>query len=147
VLGDYLRWDKSVTINLKNVAHSRTQENMFHTYILVGGAATLFHYLVVVGLVEIVAFPAGLAAMLGAFAGACVAYLGNRRFTFTESTQSHSYALPRFFLVAAVGALLNGLVVWLGSTMFDLHYFASQLMATLLLLFLTFTFNRLWTFQ
>ena len=140
-------WDKLVTINLNSVAHSSAQENMFYTYILVGGVATLFHYLVVIGLVEIVAFPPSLAAMIGAFAGACVAYVGNRRFTFTESVQSHRYALPRFFLVATLGALLNGLVVWLGSVMFDIHYFASQLMATLLVLFLTFTFNRLWTFQ
>jgi putative flippase GtrA len=85
--------------------------------------------------------------MIGAVVGAIVAYAGNRRFTFPESMQSHQVALPRFLLLAALGSLMNGVVIWLGSDIGGLHYFLSQILATGLTLFVTFKLNRLWTFR
>jgi putative flippase GtrA len=98
-------------------------------------------------MVEVLHCAPTLATMIGAVVGAIVAYAGNRRFSFTESMQSHQTAFPRFLLLAAVGALMNGGIIWLGSDVGGLHYFLSQLLATALTLFVTFKLNRLWTFQ
>ena len=118
----------------------------FVRYSLTGGMATAVHYGVLLILVEVVHIAAGWAAALGAIAGAAVAYLGNRRFTFTGSVARHRQALPRFLTVAALGAAVSGLVVWLGSTALGVHYLAAQVVATILVLVLTYRLNRAWSF-
>ena len=90
----------------------------FVRYTLTGGVATG----VLLVLVEAVHVVAGWAAASGAVAGSAVAYVGNRRFTFTGSGAPHRQALPRFLIVAALGAAMCGLVVWLGSTVLGVHY-------------------------
>ncbi len=87
-----------------------------------------------------------LPAMLGALCGALVAYLGNHQFTFS-STARHRTALPRFLLIATIGAMLNGVIVWVGTTVLAWHYLLAQIAATVLVLFLTYELNRKWTFQ
>jgi len=118
----------------------------FARYTLAGGVATAVHYAVLLALVELLDLPPALAAAIGALCGAAVAYLGNRRFTFTETTVAHGRALPRFLLVAVVGAGLNGLIVWFGNSVLGWHYLLAQALATLLVLFLTYRLNRHWTF-
>ncbi len=118
----------------------------FARYTLTGGIATAVHYGVLLGLVEAGHIAAGWAAAVGAAAGALVAYLGNRRFVFAGSGASHRQALPRFLTVAALGAAVSGLVVWLGSTALGVHYLAAQVVATVLVLVLTYRLNRAWSF-
>ena len=76
--------------------------------------------------------------------GAQLAYFGNRRFTF-----SHKGGLGiswiRFQAVALAGALL-GMALVAGAVYAGLHYLLAQLMATALILLLTFLVNRNWTF-
>ncbi len=118
----------------------------FARYTLAGGIATAVHYAVLLALVEVVHLPPALGAGLGALCGAAVAYVGNRRFTFSDTTAGHSRAVPRFLLVALVGAGLNGLIVWVGNNVLGWHYLLAQALATLLVLFLTYRLNRHWTF-
>lgn len=118
----------------------------FARYTLAGGIATAVHYAVLLALVEVLHLPPAPAAAIGALCGAAVAYVGNRRFTFTDTTAAHSRALPRFLLVAVVGAALNGLIVWVGNNVLGWHYLFAQALATLLVLFLTYRLNRHWTF-
>lgn len=120
---------------------------MFHRYVLVGGIATGFHYLILLGLVELGHVAPAIAAGTGAALGALVAYAGNRRFTFSGCTQPHRVTLPRFLLLAALGAAMNGGIVWAGSEIAGWHYLASQILATLFTLIVTYTFNRFWTFR
>lgn len=120
---------------------------MFHRYVLVGAVATGFHYLTLLGLVELGHVEPAIAAGTGAAIGALVAYAGNRRFTFSGCTPPHRVALPRFLLLAALGAVMNGGIVWAGSEIVGWHYLASQIVATLLTLVVTYTFNRFWTFR
>lgn len=118
----------------------------FARYTFTGGAATAVHFGVLLLLVEAVHVAAGWAAAIGAVAGAAMAYLGNRRFVFAESRTSHRHALPRFLTVAALGAALSGLVVWLGGAALGVHYLAAQVVATALVLVLTYRLNRAWSF-
>lgn len=118
----------------------------FGRYTLIGGAATAVHYAVLLILVEAAHLAAGWAAAIGATAGAIVAYLGNRRLTFTGSRARHRQALPRFFAVAALGATVSGFMVWLASAALGLHYFVAQVLATVVVLLMTYRLNRAWSF-
>ena len=117
----------------------------FTRYGAVGAVATAAHYLLLVLCVEVLQWPAWWASGVGAVAGAQVAYLGNRRFTFARGA-SVRVSWPRFQLVALAGALLGmavvALAVWAG-----LHYLLAQCIATGLSLLLTFAINRWWTFR
>lgn len=115
-------------------------------YSLIGGMATFVHYLVLVTLVERAAANAALSTVVGASCGALAAYAGNRRFTFF-SHAPHRRALPRFVLVAAAGAIVNGGVVWIGTELLRLHYLVPQVTATALVLLAGYVLNRSWSFR
>jgi len=115
------------------------------TYTLIGGLATAVHYLVLIALVELADVGPGLAAATGATCGALAAYAGNHRITFA-SDAAHGRALPRFLLVAALGAITSAALVFAGTEWFGLHYLLPQIAATFLVLFAGFTINRRWTF-
>ena len=117
----------------------------FLWYIVAGGFATAVHYAVLIALVELHDFSAAPSAALGTLCGAGVAYLLNRCITFAGSGARHVQALPRFLAIALLGALLNGLLVWLGQQL-GWHYLLAQALATVLVMGLTFRLNRLWTF-
>lgn len=103
------------------------------------------HYVVLIALVEVFAVNPAMAAGSGATCGALIAYAGNRRFTFSNS-RSHARTFPRFIFVAALGALLNGVVVWAGTSLMGWQYLMAQLVATVLTLLITYGLNRSWTF-
>lgn len=119
----------------------------FLRYAIIGGLATAGHYLLLLVLVETGSFSAPPAAAMGAVFGALIAYLGNRRYTFSDTTRSHSWALPRFLLVAAIGAAFNAAMVWSGMSLLGLHYMLAQVVATLVAMIGTFMINRSWTFK
>ena len=118
----------------------------FFWYIVAGGIATAVHYAVLIALVELLGLLAAPSAAIGALCGAGASYLLNRRMTFTGSGAGHVKALPRFTAIALLGALLNGVLVWLGVQQFGWHYLLAQALATVLVMGLTFRLNRLWTF-
>lgn len=117
----------------------------FVRYTLAGSVATGTHYGVLIGLVEGFNLSPPSSAAWGALCGGLVAYVANRRFTFF-TTASHCRALPRFLLIASLGGALNGLLVWVGTHGLAWHYLAAQIVATAIVLGLTFCFNRSWTF-
>lgn len=114
-------------------------------YAVIGALATSMHYIVLMVLVELMRVLPGIAASCGAMVGAAIAYAGNRAFTFASDTE-HRQALPRFLVVVAIAALLNGVLVWLSSALLGLHYLVSQLTATAFIFFASYRVNRIWTF-
>ena len=118
---------------------------MFIRYGFTGVIATAFHYLVLLCLVELFDIRPWIATGIGAMLGAAVAYIGNRNFTFSSNTPNFK-ALPRFMIVAVLGAILNSLQVWILTHFFDMHYFVAQVIATTVVLIVTYQLNRQWTF-
>lgn len=118
----------------------------FFWYAVAGGIATAVHYALLVCLVELTGLAAGLASAVGTLCGAAVSYGLNRRMAFVATRTPHGRAVPRFMGIALVGALLNGMLVWLGVNALGWHYLAGQALATVLVMGLTFQLNRLWTF-
>jgi len=86
------------------------------------------------------------ASTAGFILGAFVNYYLNYIFTF-ESSKPHFEAMPKFFSVAAVGLLLNGLIMEFFISFFSFPYIIAQLIATGLVLLWNFAANRMWTFM
>ena len=123
----------------------RTPIWQFLSFVLVGAAGTVLHYFALTILVLLALLSPGAASAVGACLGACVNYWLNRRFTFA-STRPHREMMPRFFAVAAVGALANGLIVSKLSG-FGMHFLIAQVIATCTILVANFLISKKWIFQ
>ncbi len=114
-------------------------------YALVGAIATAVHYGLLTLLVEVFGVPAWLASGIGAVAGAQVAFVGNRWFTFAHAGLV-APAWVRFQSTAAAGAVLGMVIVGAG-VQWGLYYLFAQVLATVAGMLLTFAINRAWTFR
>ena len=119
--------------------------NQFLWFSGVGIVGTLAHYVILIGLVEIISTKAILASVTGFIVGALVNYFLNYYITF-KSTKSHHEAIIKFFAVAVIGLILNTLIMALATEVFALYYLLAQVISTGLVLLWNFTGNRLWTF-
>lgn len=112
----------------------------------VGAIGTACHYVTFVSLVEAGGMNAVLASSAGFIVGALVNYILNHRYTF-RSVAQHPVAAPRFFTVALVGMLLNGMIMGFLHGDFRLHYLLSQVIATGVVLCWNYLGSRLWVFR
>ena len=111
----------------------------------VGAIGTTGHYITLVFLVEVLGIDAVYASFSGFVVGALINYHLNRSYTF-KSDVSHSVALPKFFTIAAIGAILNTGIMAVMVNHLTLHYFLAQVLATGAVLVWGFLGNRMWTF-
>lgn len=124
-------------------AEPRRQGEQLLRYALVGGLATGVHYALMAGLLQSGWLPVA-ASTIGAVVGALVAYAANRRWTF--GAEHSSARLLRFMAVAALGVLLNALLLA------TIHYWlfqsiiVAQLLTTAGVFVATFLINRNWSF-
>src|SRR4030065_705316 len=95
----------------------------------VGVIGTAAHYLTLITLVQLTGLNAVLASSTGAVAGAIVNYILNYYYTF-QSKKRHHEAAVKFFTVAGVGFILNGLIMQWGTVGLGFHYLIAQLVAT-----------------
>lgn len=119
----------------------------FVQYAAAGAVATAAHYLVLVALVEAGVAKPPVGSALGAVVGAAISYLLNRRLAFAGTTVAHAAAILRFSGVAAIGAILNGGIVAALSAAVHVHYLCSQIVATVIVLLMTYVTNKAWTFR
>jgi len=118
----------------------------FFRFASAGAVATLVQYMVLIWLVEALEVYAVRAAFFGYVAGIIAGYLLNYRYTF-NSRQKHRRAFSGFLAVAVVGLGLNMLIMATAIERFGLHYFISQVLATLVVLIWNFCGNRFWVFR
>ncbi len=114
-------------------------------YACVGAVATAAHYAILIVGVQWAHWPAWLASGYGAAIGAQVAYLGNRWFTFAYRAGIGASWL-RFQVLALAGALL-GMAIVAVAVRGGLYYVLAQMVATGIVMLLTFVLNRIWTFR
>lgn len=115
------------------------------TFIAVGLTAAVAHFLVLGGLVELAILGPVTASMVGFVVGTLVTYTLNSRFTF-QSTRSHAGAMPRYFAVAGVAFILNGVLMDVFTHRLGIYYLLSQFLTSALVLCWTFNSYRLWAF-
>ena len=120
-------------------------KTQFLRFILVGIAATLSTYIILILLVEAWQINVIVASVIGYLVGIVVNYALNYGFTF-QSKQHHHHLVPKFIVVMMVGLLLNTGIMFVGVNWFDINYVLAQLAAIAVVLIWSFTTNRLWVF-
>ena len=122
-----------------------TISRQLSAYALVGVAASLAHYAALIALVELCGWPPVPATLVGYVIGGVVSYRLNRRHTF-ESDRPHREATWRFALVAFLGFCLTYVLMSLFVERLGAPYLPAQVVTTVLIMFVSFAANRLWTF-
>lgn len=117
----------------------------FLIYAGIGAIGTTGHYASLILLVQVSHTDPVIATTTGFIIGALINYVLNYRITF-NSNKEHREALTKFFSVAALGAVINGLIMSTGINLFAVHYLIIQVIATCFVLVLNFTANKYWTF-
>ena len=115
------------------------------SFVGVGGRATAVHYLILITVVQVLGGAPVPAALLGYVFGGFISYTLNRRHTFA-STRPHNEAIWRFAAVAGVGFVLTFLLMALFVDRWGRPYLLAQVVTTGIVMFWTFTANRMWTF-
>lgn len=140
-------WPRPILLSNKTGRRCKVKCGLsgFLLYMLMGGVGTVAHYAVLIVGVAGMGRDAIMASMLGACVGAVVNYGLNYRITFYSSVR-HRTSAPKFFLIAGIGVLLNGLLMQLLVSVMDMNYMAAQIVTTCVLLITTYRANSLWTF-
>lgn len=115
-------------------------------FVIVGVAAALVHYGLLIALVELRGVAPVPATLAGYVAGGVVSYVLNRRHTY-ESERPHEEAGWRFAAVAGVGFVLTSIFMYLLHDVAGLHYLVAQVLTTGVVLGWSFLAHRLWTFR
>ena len=118
----------------------------FVLFAMVGCAAAVGHYGVLIALAELLATPPVLASAAGFIVGGVISYLLNYGHVF-RSEQDHLPTAAKFVAVATVGLCLNSAIMWLLAERIGLHYLLAQVTATALVMVWSFGANRYWTFN
>ena len=115
------------------------------TFVGVGLMATSVHYLVLVSMVQLLGTSPVPSTLLGFCCGGFISYSLNRRHTFA-SERPHGEAVWRFAVVAGVGFVVTFLLMGLFVDRWREPYLPAQVVTTGIVMFWTFTANRVWTF-
>ncbi len=121
------------------------QIRQFAMFVLVGCAAAVGHYGLLVVLVELAGAPAVPASAAGFVVGGVISYLLNYRFVFNSDGQ-HLPTAGRFLAVATTGLALNSAIMWVLTHWLPLHYLLAQVIATGTVMLWSYGANRFWTF-
>lgn len=119
--------------------------SQFSKFAIVGAVATSVHYVVLILLVQALDLNPVHASATGFVCGAFVGYVLNYRVTF-RSSKRHWETIPKFFLAALSGLVINTLIMMALTGGMNVHYLMSQVVATGMVLMWNFSVNRWWTF-
>lgn len=111
----------------------------------IGAIGTIGHYTTLIVLVQFWRVDPVAASSFGFIVGAVINYILNYQFTF-ESDKRHSEAITKFFIVATIGAGINGFIMYIGVENTNINYMLVQIFATGIVLLWNFIVNKLWTF-
>ena len=106
---------------------------------------TMLHYGLMVVLIRGFNIDVLLASTAGAISGAITIYYLNYFLTF-QSSKKHLYSMSKFFLVAFMGVLINGMVLKTVMVYFRWQVLIAQLFATVMVFCINFIINRRWIF-
>lgn len=116
----------------------------FARYVVIGCGATLAHYVVLFGLVQVGVSP-WRASVAGSVIGATLNYFISRQAVF-NSTRGHIGAMVRFGVVAFLALGCNAMIMAIGLAL-GLYYLLAQVFASAITAILNFLVHRHWTFR
>lgn len=119
----------------------------FVMYGVIGLVGTIFHFLILTGLVELFDVASVTASSAGFIAGAVINHELNRGILFKRTPRSYLASGIRFFSTAVVGFMMNLGIMMLLVSVFAVHYLLAQIFATGIVFLITFVINKRWTFK
>ncbi|MCB1539587.1 MAG: GtrA family protein [Rhodoblastus sp.] len=117
----------------------------FSAFMLVGVAAMVVHYGLLIGLVQLAQVAPVPATLVGYVGGGLVSYALSRAHVFSTE-RNHADALWRFVAVAGVGFLLTWAFMHLFVDRFGAPYIPAQIVTTGIVMFWSFAGHKFWTF-
>ncbi|WP_296224251.1 GtrA family protein [Ralstonia sp. UBA689] len=118
--------------------------DQFARYVVIGSGATLAHYAVLFGLVQVGVSP-WRASVAGSVIGATLNYFISRQAVF-NSTRGHLGAMVRFGVVAFLALGCNATIMAIGLAL-GLYYLVAQMFASATTAMFNFLVHRRWTFR
>ena len=118
----------------------------FISFAGVGAIATALQYILLTIQVELISVGAVLASFIAYAISSIVNYLMKYHYVFS-SQQKHRKTAPRYLIISSIGLALNTLLMYIGVEGFGLHYLASQIIVTGIVLVWNYTASALWTFR
>lgn len=115
-------------------------------FLVVGAAATVLQYAILIALVRSAGVNAVVASTLGFAVSMWLNYVLNRRYTFA-SDRPHAQALPRFIATALCGLALNAVGMYVLVSLLRLNYLLAQVIVTVVVTVWNFAINRWWSFR
>jgi putative flippase GtrA len=117
----------------------------FIHFALVGCAAAVGHYGVLIILSEWAGVSPVPASGAGFVIGAAISYALNYQFVF-RSDKDHAPTVAKFLTVAIIGLALNSAIMAILTGGAGLHYLPAQITATIMVMLWSYLGNRFWTF-
>ncbi len=122
---------------------STLKTNKFVRFVVVGAAATLFQFVLLIIFIEFLSLHSIVASASSYTLSAIANYWLNYRFTF-NSQQSHQTTFPKFVISAGIGLTINTLSFSFFIVFF--HYLVAQTSATALTLICNFSLHKFWIY-
>lgn len=117
----------------------------FFRYSFVGCITTCIYFLSVFVLVELFSYDPVIGSAIAFFIMTIVSFFLNVRYTFASSVTNQK--LLRFFMVSAVGFILNFVIMFLIVHSLNFHYLIGEFVTILIIPIVNFLLNNYWTFQ
>jgi len=133
-----------VSVAMASRRHVWAAVEQFARYVVIGCGATLAHYVVLFGLVQVGVSP-WRASVAGSVIGATLNYFISRQAVF-NSTRGHIGAMVRFGLVAFLALGSNATIMAIGLAL-GLYYLIAQAFASAITAIFNFLVHRYWTFR
>lgn len=121
----------------------------FIKFCFVGGTAALINYSILYSFVEFLGIWYVYANLCGGVISAIFNFFANKFWTFRNPELGKKAVRQgiKFVIIISLGVLLNTLFVYIFTDYLHIDYRISWVIATGLVLFWNFGFNRLWTFK
>jgi putative flippase GtrA len=117
-------------------------------YVINGVIATIVTYSVLSACIHVAHIPsAGISNFIAAVVGISASFIGNRNFVFPGGRESLWHQLGRFWILYAVLAVMQGVVMYVWADLAGLNYRIGFLIGTFLQMVFSYLGGKHWVFR
>ena len=116
-------------------------------FVGVGVLAALVHVAAITLYVEVFHLPVLLSNMIAFMTAFGVSYFGHKYGTFAHQNSSHRQAIPRFYMTALLGFVLNNTLFYVLYSILGMPYLQALVIVLGGVAILTFILSKFWAFR
>lgn len=115
-------------------------------FAVVGGCAAAVHFSSVIALVEFLSIQPAIANIYAFLIAFNVSFLGQRFFTFHDTSEPLLVTLPRYFLISLASFVLNEFLFSIAIYIFQIRYYIALAVVVIFVAILTYILSKRWAF-